>query len=257
MALPSSGMISLAQLQTEFGGANPISLSEYYRGAGYTTANNTNVPASGAIALSQFFSAIKVTPGSVAYTTPGTYTLTVPAYSALSIDVRGASGGGGGGSGIDQAWSVFASGSAGQAGSQSYFLASGIVQVVGYGGGGGGPGNFYYNSPIEQYVSVTGTAGAHGTGANGDSNITAGGPAGGAAGVVDSGFPPTSTNYGGAGGYGGRATRTFAPNVIPTASTVTIVVGSAGPAGANSKDPYSVYGYPQAGANGAVYISWS
>jgi hypothetical protein len=30
MALPSSGAISFSQIQTEFGGTNPISLSEYY-----------------------------------------------------------------------------------------------------------------------------------------------------------------------------------------------------------------------------------
>lgn len=52
--------ISLGQIQTEFGGANPIALAgEYYRGAGYTTNNNTNVPTSGTIALSNFYSAYR------------------------------------------------------------------------------------------------------------------------------------------------------------------------------------------------------
>ena len=45
MALPSSpNSISLKQIQTEFGGADPISISEYYRNGSYTTSNNTNVP---------------------------------------------------------------------------------------------------------------------------------------------------------------------------------------------------------------------
>jgi hypothetical protein len=35
MTLQSSGFISLANVQTEFGGANPISLSEYYSGGPY------------------------------------------------------------------------------------------------------------------------------------------------------------------------------------------------------------------------------
>lgn len=35
MALPTSGPISFSQIQAEFGGANPISLSEYYRGGSY------------------------------------------------------------------------------------------------------------------------------------------------------------------------------------------------------------------------------
>jgi len=55
MTLQSSGAISLANVQTEFGGSNPISLSEYYRGGAYTTTNNTGVPTSGQISLSQFY----------------------------------------------------------------------------------------------------------------------------------------------------------------------------------------------------------
>ena len=35
MALQTSGAISLSQVQGEFGGANPISMSEYYRGGAY------------------------------------------------------------------------------------------------------------------------------------------------------------------------------------------------------------------------------
>lgn len=59
MALPSSGSISLANIQTEFGGSNPISLSEYYRGGAYVTANNTGVPASGVIQLDDFYGAVR------------------------------------------------------------------------------------------------------------------------------------------------------------------------------------------------------
>ena len=35
MALQGSGAISFLQMQSEFGGANPISMSEYYRGGSY------------------------------------------------------------------------------------------------------------------------------------------------------------------------------------------------------------------------------
>lgn len=59
MALPGSGPMSLAQLQTEFGGSNPISLSEYYRGGAYVTANNSSVPTSGQMSLSQFYGAVR------------------------------------------------------------------------------------------------------------------------------------------------------------------------------------------------------
>ena len=63
MAMPIAyNPISLGQIQGEFGGANPIFLSEYYRGAGYTTDNNTTVPTGSAgvtIALSNFYSAYR------------------------------------------------------------------------------------------------------------------------------------------------------------------------------------------------------
>lgn len=59
MALPLSGPLSLAQIQTEFGGTNPISLNEYYRGGAFVTSNNTNVPTSGVIRISNFYGATK------------------------------------------------------------------------------------------------------------------------------------------------------------------------------------------------------
>lgn len=58
MTLQTSGAIALSQIQTELGGANPISLSEYYRNGAYTYANNTSVPTSGAISMSQFYGAV-------------------------------------------------------------------------------------------------------------------------------------------------------------------------------------------------------
>lgn len=59
MALQSSGPISLANIQSEFGGSNPISLSEYYRNGSYTTSNNTNVPTGGTISMGNFYGAVK------------------------------------------------------------------------------------------------------------------------------------------------------------------------------------------------------
>lgn len=57
MTLQASGTISLNDIQTEFGGASPISLNEYYRGGGLVpnTAQNAAIPTSGAISLSQFY----------------------------------------------------------------------------------------------------------------------------------------------------------------------------------------------------------
>jgi hypothetical protein len=63
MALPPSGTITLLNLQTEFGGTNPIGLNEYYRGGGLVpnVPANANVPTSGAISLSNFYGATAVT----------------------------------------------------------------------------------------------------------------------------------------------------------------------------------------------------
>lgn len=57
MALPSSGTLSLSQIRDEFGGVNPVSMSDYYRGGPYVTTNNTGVPTSGAISINQFYGA--------------------------------------------------------------------------------------------------------------------------------------------------------------------------------------------------------
>ena len=64
MALQTSGTITFAQIQAEFGGANPIGLSEYYQGGAYvpTTLSfgkdssiNSNIPESGVIRMSNFY----------------------------------------------------------------------------------------------------------------------------------------------------------------------------------------------------------
>ena len=60
MVMPTAyNPISLGQVQTEFTGTNPIGINEYYRGGGYTTQNNTNVPTSGTISLADFYSAYR------------------------------------------------------------------------------------------------------------------------------------------------------------------------------------------------------
>lgn len=57
MTLPASGPISLANIQTEFGGVSPIGLDEYYRGGAFVTSNNTGVPTAGTISASNFYGA--------------------------------------------------------------------------------------------------------------------------------------------------------------------------------------------------------
>lgn len=237
MALPLSGLITLAMVAAEFGGSPPYSLSQFYRGGGRVTANNTNVPASGPISLSNFYGAIKVVPGSAAYTSPGTYTFIVPPYTTLTADVRGA-GGGGAGSRYTGYWIYY-----GGNGSYSYFNAP-TGNVLGNGGNGGSGTNW---SP-----PVGGVQGAHGTASGGDSNITGGGSPGGQGSIITIGG---GSLYGGPGGYGGRAVRTWALGQLTPGTAITVVVGTGG--AASECEPVAIAQYNTAGANGGVYVSWS
>lgn len=111
MPLPSSGPLSLNDIQTEFGGTNPISISEYYAGGAFvpagTSGTNGPVPSSGAISISNFYGTTAFIPfGEAAYTTEGTYSYVVPAgitqICAVAVGGGGANttqdtGGAGGG----------------------------------------------------------------------------------------------------------------------------------------------------------------
>ena len=53
MTLPVSGALTLAQIQTEFGGSDPIGMNEYYSGGGIIT--NNQLPTSGPISMADFY----------------------------------------------------------------------------------------------------------------------------------------------------------------------------------------------------------
>jgi len=59
MTLPSSGPLSIANIQTEYGGSDPVGLNEYYAGGTYvptgTSGVNGPIPSSGTIAISDFY----------------------------------------------------------------------------------------------------------------------------------------------------------------------------------------------------------
>jgi len=64
MTLPTAPL-SFSQIQTEFGGSNPVSLSEYYRGGAYvgsgTSSGYGTIPTSGAITVGVFRGTQKAT----------------------------------------------------------------------------------------------------------------------------------------------------------------------------------------------------
>ena len=57
MTLPTSGPISIGAIAGEFGGSQPDSISEYYRGGGLVpnTSPNSNIPTSGQVSLSNYY----------------------------------------------------------------------------------------------------------------------------------------------------------------------------------------------------------
>jgi hypothetical protein len=74
MPVPTTN-VTLSSLQTEYGGVNPILMSEYYRGAGggyvplAQTSTNGTIPTTGAITMGVFRGTTKVV--SAAFTPPG------------------------------------------------------------------------------------------------------------------------------------------------------------------------------------------
>lgn len=100
MALPASGPLTLADIQTEFGGTNPIGLNEYYAGGVNVPSGTTGtfgaVPSSGAISIRNFYGTSKFTPVTRTYTTGTGATETVPT-GATSVVITVDGGGGAGG----------------------------------------------------------------------------------------------------------------------------------------------------------------
>jgi hypothetical protein len=124
MAVPSTN-VTLTSIQTEFGGSNPISLSEYYSGGPLvpsgSPAPNGPIPSSGQISVGQF---------------RGAFELVYP-YNMDFLVIAG--GGGGGAGGIPQATTGGGGGAGGYRTSTYSSLPSGttITVTVGNGGAGG------------------------------------------------------------------------------------------------------------------------
>lgn len=60
MAMPASGPIKFSQLQSTFGGSNPVKMSEYYRNGGAVTKNNLGVPTTGVLNFSKYYNTSKL-----------------------------------------------------------------------------------------------------------------------------------------------------------------------------------------------------
>lgn len=262
MALPSSGLITLANLQAEFGGSNPISLSEYYRGGAYVpdSSYTDTIPTSGVITLQNFrgtsnvftatistnktsfnvtsyltslgwngvsYPIITINSGVYVYATSTSLAAMygIPACKIINNGfIMGKGGNGNGGAGGD-----------------AMSLAGNItldVNATGYIGGGGGAGTRGGSS------DYSGGGGGAGGGVGGPSSDGYGGGAGGNPGSSGADGQQTSGDNSIGAGYGGTAggsgsdwgTQVFAPyrlgggggggRILPGALTAAPNVGS-------------------------------
>jgi hypothetical protein len=134
MAISPVGPLALTDIQTEFGGSNPISLSEYYAGGGLVqsgaTGDNGAIPSSGQIEMSKFFGAAAVTP--------------------MEFLVIAGGGGGGMGAGFGGG-----GGAGGMRTSSETDVAPGTVITASIGGGGGSTANRFQVGTNGQGSSIT------------------------------------------------------------------------------------------------------
>ena len=98
MPLPTSGPLTLNDIQTEFGGSNPIGLDEYYAGGAYVPAGTSGtygaVPSSGAISIQNFYGTSKTVPLSISISPSSLYNSRTGNGSLTSSPATGTGSGG-------------------------------------------------------------------------------------------------------------------------------------------------------------------
>lgn len=259
MTLQASGPITLAQIQGEYGGANPISMSEYYRGGGLVPSGNTSISASGAIAMSQFYGTSNVTPGAWDVA-GGSYTFYVPNYNNITFQLWGAGCGGNsahyslysGNPPPNPGGNTDVVGILGAGGGTYYLDGDHWKPQGGWGHAAGGGGETGGYDPAYGYNSVNGGAGANG-GGGGSGGGGGGWPGGGGSGAISG--AAFGTLYGSGGGGGGYSALAFSKGQAGApapGSALTVNVGWGGP---GSQFPGYNPGGP--GAQGRAYISWN
>ncbi len=196
MTIKSSGPLSLSEIQAEFGGSNPISLTEYYGVA-------SGIPTSGRISISDFYG--KALSGnflSEIITSSQSWTLKNKLARFIHIFVIGAGGSGGMG------WPArhvgpygntdgIAGGGGGGAGGVAYSIISGVSSgsatiTIGSGGAGVGVGG--------EESAISGNAGSASSFVGLGLNMSAGGGGGGTGSQSTSGGGDGTSGAGGAGG---------------------------------------------------------
>ena len=234
MVLPTNNIIKLSDIQNEFGGINPIYISEYYSNSStYYTSNISSLPLiNNTIYISMFYDLAKDI--NILYTTVGTYTYTVPlGIKTLCVLCVGGGGagayntgstaGGGGGGGLiwvnsisvttGQQFTIIvgaggngASGAntAGQNGSATrFYFGDGTTFNIQANGGGGAATRTGGTYLLTNTVFTIGTYGGGNGGSGGAPLSTASGGGGGAAGYTGNGGNGGTNRGSGTAGQGG------------------------------------------------------
>lgn len=203
--------------------------------------------------------------GSQTYSTPGTYSFTVPSYATLTVQVWG--GGGGGGAQNSPYSSIGSDG--GQSSFAGTVIANGggagaVVETGGStpspGGAGGTASGGTINTTGSNGVSTSGVwsgpGGAGGSSPNGGTG-GAGGATGGSSPGSDGGAPggggggASAFMPGSGGGGGGYSSITYTTGQLTVGGGISIVVGAGG---SGSPNPTYAAG---TGASGQVSITYT
>ena len=246
MAIQGSGLIKLSDLQAEFTGSNPISMSEYYRNGIYVTANNTSVPTSGSTSLSNYYNAVRQFAFSIASNQTTGQNLRALAVAA----------------GWDQAAPVVASINSGVVISSNATSTAALTvdgswpggvtlnnagTIVGM-GGAGGRGGTTSGSAGGRAMTVSAAISINNAG-----GVVAGGGGGGGGGTAGG----TGGNLGGGGGGGGGRT-----GLTNSARGEGGSGGSIGPGAAGAAGTFAAAGasgnasYPPYGGRGGAGGNW-
>lgn len=239
MAIPLTGPISMNTVQTEFGGSNPISLSEYYRNGPFVTTNNTGVPISGAISLSNFRGTVRT----------------------LLVEYEIIGAGGAGGFGRYDGYVTTRSASGGT----STITSAAITAVIAAGGIGGldaafGPDTLDTNRNGEATIYGLGGVASRSFAAEtyspgGDAPATSYGAGGGGAGGDFSQIFDRSGGEGGGGGAGTFLSGSF--RLIPGVQ-LSVVIGAGGlGSGGNSEGGNGANGYARIRKNGGAWTPFT
>lgn len=206
---PSGSPLSLSEIQTEFGGSNPISLSEYYRGGGLVPngpSQNANIAASGAISMGGFYGAVK------AFQFTQTISTNTTNYNLRNAAVA---------AGWDQSTPLQATVTI----NSGIYVSANSTGVYAFDTGASFPAGSSLSLVNNGFIVGMGGAGGRGADAPGSAGA-AGGPAVGAR--VPISITNNGTIAGGGGGGGGGANRYFTNGDPKQAITANAIGGGGG-----------------------------